>query len=142
MEIAWTPKMSVYNETIDHQHEKLLCQIEDLRKELTNIDIGPIRETIDFFDKYVKEHLNYEEEYMKKHNYPNFKKHKDIHDTFRKYFENFKQEFREAYSSKYFSAGDIKELLIEAERFLANWWINHILKKDHEYAEYIKSHPS
>jgi len=141
MEIVWTQEMSVYDEKIDNQHKRLLNQLNDLKKELSSgVDIDPLRKIIDFFGKYAKEHLDYEEVYMKEHSFPGLEKHKKIHDSFRKYFEDFQKKFHAVYSSSSFSAKDIKVLLIEAEKFLADWWINHILKEDHKYAVYIKAH--
>ena len=141
MEIAWTQNMSVYDEKIDNQHKKLLNELNNLKKELSSgVDMGPLMQIIDFFGKYAKEHLDYEEVYMKEHNFPGFEKHKKIHDSFRKYFEDFKEKFHTVYSSSSFSDKYIKVLLNEAEKFLEDWWINHILKEDHKYAVYIKAH--
>jgi len=143
MEITWTSKMSVYNKTIDNQHKKLFKQLNSLKKELSSfggVNMGPLRQTISFFDKYANEHLKYEESYMEKHQYPDLDKHKKIHDAFRKYFEYFKEKFHIEYSASSFSAKDIKKLVNEADKFLADWWVNHVLKEDHKYAEYIKSH--
>ena len=141
MEVAWTSDMSVNDEKIDSQHKKLLNELDNLRMELSSgVDVRPLRRTMDFFDKYVHEHLVYEEIYMKEHNFPGFDEHKKIHDSYRKNFKNFKKKFHAAYSSSEFSSKDIKAMLTEAEVFLADWWTNHILKEDHKYAVYIKSH--
>ncbi|HLC87014.1 MAG TPA: bacteriohemerythrin [Candidatus Nanoarchaeia archaeon] len=143
MKIEWAQEMSVGDETIDNQHKRLLSQLNEMKEELSSwggVDVDPIRRTIDFFEKYAYEHLDYEEEYMKEHNYPGLDKHKKIHDSFRKYFEDFKQKFSTMYTSGSLFTGYIKALLTEAEEFLADWWINHILKEDHKYAVYIKTH--
>ena len=102
--------------------------------------MGIIRGTIDFFEKYVMEHLSYEEKYMQKHKYPNLNNHKKIHQNFIGYFKKFKGEFDVSYRSEEFSSRTVKDLLSKAEKFLEEWWVNHILTKDHQYATYIRAH--
>jgi|TARA_Y100000310_G_C20250843_1_gene609001 hemerythrin len=141
MEIVWTSKISVYNKKIDNQHKKLLNTINNLRKEFSfGVDIRPIRQIVDFLGKYASEHLDYEEGYMKEHNFPGLARHKEIHDKFRKYYKDFKQKLQVACSSPTISAKNMRIMLTEAEKFLVEWWTNHLLKEDQKYAVYIKSH--
>lgn len=140
MKIAWTKKMSVYDEKIDGQHKRLLETLEELREELSSgVDMNTLRKTLDFLSKYITEHLDYEESYLIKHNYPDFDKHKAIHDKFRAYYKGFGDKFRKVYYAGNFSSKDIEVLVTDAENFLADWWLNHIQKDDHKYAVFIKS---
>ncbi len=141
MKVEWTPEMAVGDEVIDSQHKKLLHQLNELKEELARgVDMSPIRGTIDFFEKYVMEHLSYEENYMQKHKYPNLNEHKKLHKNFIDYFKKFKEEFDASYRSEEFSSRTIKDLLSKAEKFLEEWWVNHILTKDHQYATYVRIH--
>ena len=143
MKIEWTPEMSVGDKTIDNQHQGMLNQLNKLKKELAGgVDIRSIREIICFLDNYIKEHLAYEEEFMKKHKYPYFKSHKKQHELFIKNYNDFKKKFDEKYHSKFPSINDIKGLLIEEEKILSDWWTNHVLKEDQKCAAYIKKHKS
>lgn len=143
MDVKWIKSMSVGEEIIDAQHQNLLNQINIIRQLTSSqdINIGLIRESIHFLYLYILNHLKYEEEYMLKHKYPAFIKHQKIHKIFIKSYEDIKIELRDKSPSKFFSSDDLRELMIKIEKFLAGWWINHILKEDHKYAVYIKSHP-
>ena len=78
---------------------------------------------------------------MEKHNFPEIDTHKKLHQGFSIFFEGFKRKFYTLYSSPgKLTNQNIKELLKEAKDYLGLWWVNHILKIDHEYAEYIKTH--
>ena len=132
--------MSVYYEKIDSQHKKLLDTLEELRKELSSgVDMNTLRKTLDFLSKYITQHLDYEEAYLIEHKYPDFDKHKAIHDKFRAYYKDFGDRFRKVYSMNNFSSRDIEVLVTDAERFLADWWLGHIQKDDHKYAVFIKT---
>lgn len=81
--VEWKLEMSVGNELLDNQHKKILGKIEELREELlVRINLGHIKKTVDFFEKYFMEHLSSEEKYMAKHNYPELKHHKKLHKGF------------------------------------------------------------
>lgn len=133
--------MSVGEETIDEQHKRLFNQLNRLVKALSSgVDMGPVREVIDFLGKHVEEHFSYEENYMKEYNYPKLIEHKKIHKEFANFFEDFKEEFRKVYVSKDFSSAKLEPLLEKAEKYLAEWFVNHELEEDQKYAKWIKKH--
>jgi hemerythrin-like metal-binding protein len=143
MEIKWESSMSVNEETIDSQHKKLLTQINKLIQILSSLDVNiqQLRETIHFLYTYIREHFNYEEEYMTNNNFPGLNNHKKIHETFIQFYEGFQKKLKEKSASSDFSSIDIKELLKEAEKYLSDWLVDHIKGMDQVYAKYIKSHP-
>ena len=108
--VRWTTDMSVDDELIDKQHQRLL-------------------DTIEIFV--------YEEEYMKKYEYPKLEEHKIMHQRFVKWFKDFEGRFYSELQKPTFSFRIMQELLNDGEEFLSSWWINHIMKVDHEYAAYI-----
>lgn len=141
MEYKWDESLSVDEETIDNQHKRLIAQLDKLVKELSNgVDMRPMRETLNFLIKYTKEHFNYEEEYMEKHNYPGLEDQKKFHAKFIQFYNNFNEKFETIYGSGNISSNKIQELLEEAKKFLADWYMNHIKVEDHKFAEYIKAH--
>jgi len=81
---------------------------------------------------YALEHLSYEEEYMKKHNYPGLASHKKIHQEYLKRYAEFKTEINKK------SILPLK-LTFEVREFLEQWWTNHILKVDHLYYEFVRN---
>lgn len=137
--VEWAPEMSVGEGNIDDQHKKLLGQINKLVDSFYfQSGLPAVRETIDFLEKYIKEHLAYEEKYMEENNYPGLERHKKIHENFVKFFNSYKKEFRTRYKSEKSISGASKELAGKARKFLGDWWINHIMNVDHQYAEYIR----
>jgi len=137
--IMWTPEMSVFDEEIDNQHKILIDSLKKLGKEISlDGDIKEIIDTVDVLKKYTKKHLDYEEEYMKKHKFPQLAEHIKKHLIYRTYFKNFKKKLDDEVV-KNSSINDTKlELLVDAERFLSNWLVEHIILEDHKYAAYIK----
>jgi hemerythrin len=142
MEIKWEPSMSVHEETIDSQHKRLLAQINRLVGILSSpeVDMSHLRETIHFLYTYIQEHFSYEEGYMLKNKYPDLEKHKKMHQEFADFYTGFQKKLRDRGASPNFSSIDIKEMLEEAKKYLAEWLIKHIKAADQQYAKYIRSH--
>lgn len=131
--IEWNSSLTVDEDTIDKQHTKLLDQINKLYNEfMRGEEESLLNNTILFLDEYIHDHLSYEEEYMKKHNYPGLPEHKRIHIGFIEAYEKFKEKLaKKGYASS---------LAIEIQKFLGSWWLDHIAIVDHKYAEYIEEH--
>jgi hemerythrin len=140
MEVKWDSSMAVGEETIDNQHKRLLSQINKLVQTVSSLDvnIGQLRETIHFLYEYINEHFSYEETYMLRNKYPDFNKHKAMHEGFIKFYDGFQKKLMERSTKPNFSSVDIKELLEEANKYLSGWLINHIKRADMQYADYIK----
>jgi len=124
--------MSVFDEKIDAQHQKLLNQVNVM---LSSILGGKGHETvhdaINFLDKYIFEHLAYEEVYMSEHKYPDIENHKKMHRDFIEHYKKFKKNFE---------AGASKEVLaLDIEQYIGNWWIEHIGVEDKKYALFVKN---
>ncbi|MFH1275592.1 MAG: bacteriohemerythrin [Candidatus Woesearchaeota archaeon] len=147
-EFEWTPQMSVCENTIDQQHQILLHQINKLTSKISSdsdfsnkIEVGEVQGILNFLYKYIKEHLDYEEKYMLKNKYPKFKQHKKSHDKFINFFSSFQKKFqKELYSPP--KPGEsvsakMKELTRPCKKFLGDWWVNHILKVDQDYAKFM-----
>lgn len=131
MAIKWDPSLSVDEETIDNQHQKLLTKIDELLSAMQKNKGEPIiLEIIGFFQKYADEHFTYEEKYMAEHNYPQLEEHKSLHKEFIKKYQVFKERFT--------NEGATKDLMVQVQNFLLKWWLNHIELEDHKYYVYIK----
>jgi len=133
----WTPQLSVKEKTIDAQHKTLLEQANKLVKEISKgYELQVLRDTLNFFENYSKEHFSYEEKYMEKISYPGLPSHKIIHNSFIDFFNKFNEKFR----SKYATAKNLSQLAQEfaekAHKFLGEWWIGHIMVEDHKYSDY------
>lgn len=127
----WTKNMSVEEGNIDHQHQKLLDQLNKVIDAMVfGVDSKEVHEAVNFFDKYCKEHFSYEEHYMKEHSYPYIEEHKNKHQEFSGKYIVFKEKLNSGMSAE--------QLITEIETYLGKWWIEHIGKEDQKYHSFIK----
>jgi hemerythrin len=133
MTIEWKDMYSVGDVTIDSQHKKLLENVNKLVIALkSNKGKEVVSEVVSFLNEYINEHFVYEEEYMIKHKYPDFIIHKKVHDSFIEKFNEFKKELE---------LENLSALSLKVQTFLGKWLIDHILKMDHKYYEFIRDNP-
>ena len=129
----WTPAISVGDPIIDKQHQKLLKEVNILISDTFSEEKDAvIYEAVAFLSEYIREHLAYEEKYMELHEYPGRDAHKLLHDNFVEQYETFKKQLIKGASKK--------ELIMEIEQYIGNWWIQHITVEDKKYALYIREH--
>jgi len=123
MVFEWTPELSVNEEIIDMQHQQLLGEINALFQALSQSSpkLEKVNQFVFYLEKYVTDHLVYEEKYMQEHGYPVFPEHKVMHEGFVEFYNAFKKDLAEN--------GPIPELALKVQKFIGEWWINHI-KKD------------
>jgi len=128
----WTKSISVGNDTIDAQHQRLLAQVNKI---IDAVALGSnskeLQEVIGFFDEYIKEHFSYEEAYMKSINYPDIEEHRKKHYEFIKNYNKFKEEFNQNV--------DKDKLTMEIEVYIGDWWIDHIGKEDKKYQLFLEN---
>ncbi len=115
----WDEKYSLNNPKIDEQHKELfrLSAMVDLLNEKTTKK--EIRELLNTFFDYMKEHFNDEEAYMKSINYPLLSKHKKLH---QKIIDDFVDLIKKNSS--------LNELKAEMKKATKKWLIEHILEND------------
>jgi hemerythrin len=122
----WDGSMSVGETTIDSQHRKLLAQLNKITDSVAfGVSSKEVAEALSFFEKYVDEHLAYEEKYLKRREYFDLKNHILKHKEFRVKYSDFIKKFN--------SEDDPLKILIEMERFLGKWWVNHISFEDKKF---------
>jgi len=123
----WTKEMSVGEEHIDFQHKRLLEQLNKIIDVLVfdKVDAVVLLETLNFFKEYITDHLAYEEKYMVSLNYPFMGPHVAEHHNFIKYYDEFMEKAQ--------AGVDKALLLVEVEKYIGHWWIEHIGKMDRNY---------
>lgn len=131
MAITWREDLAIGVEEIDSQHKTLFGKVDALF-EACNSGKGKmeIGNTLEYLGDYVVEHFTAEEKLMKKGNYPGFLTHKGIHDKFVKEFK----AIREAFDKE----GANASLIIQMNKLLVDWLIQHVKKTDKEYVPYLK----
>lgn len=132
MAIMWTPDLSVGVDHIDEQHKIWFEKANELfeagkegrAKEYINT-------MIDFLDEYSKKHFKDEEAYMEKIGYPGLDAQKKAHASFVNNLAKLKSDFNE-------SGGNIT-VIINANKMVLDWLINHIKSMDKKIGEYVKT---
>lgn len=127
----WNSTLSVGDTQIDKQHKELIDNIEKLKTiDSNNINQKEIENLLNFIKNYTVKHFAYEEKIMKKCNYPDFQKHHDIHESFKKDINDCISNLKaKNYNKMYLSSIKIK---------LGSWLVSHIMHEDKKYTKYIK----
>ena len=126
----WTKDMSVGDTHLDGQHQRLLSQINKIYEAIAHgATVKEVSEAIDFLEKYGKEHFYDEEAYMLKHQYPYEEEHHKEHYSFIKSSKLFKEKLG--------SGIDPREVILDIEAYLGQWWVKHIRQEDKKYATFI-----
>ncbi|OEG00006.1 hemerythrin [Vulcanibacillus modesticaldus] len=132
MALKWREDLAVGINKIDQQHKELFERTDQL---LNACNLGKGREEvaklIDFLLEYVVTHFKDEEQYQKKYGYPDYDNHKMLHDKFIDEVKNLK--------NKLDSEGSSIGLVIEINRKVIDWLVNHIGKVDRQLATFLKS---
>jgi len=123
--LKWKDKYSVGNDSIDAQHKQLFAignAAYDLLKNDLSLDkYNKVYQLIEDLRQYTKYHFKWEEDYMLKINYQNYKEQKREHDNFIKKIDSYKLDNIDQNQDKY-----IEDILF----FILNWILDHILSKD------------
>ena len=118
--------MSVGEDTIDAQHQKLLAQLNKvIDATVFGATSSQVVEALRFFEQYVNEHLAYEEAYMQRRKYQGIEEHKKKHQEFRDTYADFKRKLESGVTPT--------KALIGIEGFLGEWWTEHIGHEDQKY---------
>jgi len=126
--IKWNDRMSVHVRQFDDQHKKLVDMIHQLNAAMKNGEGNKVISTIlTGLVSYADSHFKQEEQFLQKHNYPDFAAHKKIHDDLRKTVGEVIVEFEQG-----------KAVPAAIMAFLSDWLINHIMKEDRKYGEYCR----
>ncbi len=125
--IKWNKEMELGIPSIDEQHKKLVDLMNEFYEELEE---GKKEEAIErFLDElgnYLVYHLDYEEKFLEKIGYSDFKNHKKTHEMFKKFY---KEEIERV------KKGDEKAVR-ELIAFTLSWLYTHIMKTDKKYAKF------
>lgn len=126
--VTWDESYSVYVESIDTQHKKMMSMINDLHNTMMNGEpIPKIAEVLIRLESYTEEHFRYEEEIFDQYKYPQADEHKKQHDD----LVQRVKAFRDRITNHQEKVGE--ELL----NFLLFWLGNHIKKVDRQYTAFM-----
>ncbi len=126
--VLWSESYSVGNAAIDADHQRLLALFNDFSNAV-NGDKGElaIRSVLDELRDYAHDHFRREESLMLEHRYPDYHRHKRMHDT-------FERQIADVASHLDMGSGDMCAFLLS---FLAKWLTGHILSADQQFGVFL-----
>jgi hemerythrin len=133
--MEWTKDLAVGVGTIDSQHKELFRRINDL---LTSIKEKRCRSEIDgtirFLDDYARFHFSEEERRMEHAGYDGLAEHKRYHSVYLRNIEELKQ-----LAAQPRIQGASYELSVTTNQIVVDWIVDHIMKIDRKFGEYMRS---
>jgi hemerythrin len=128
--LAWNDRLSVNIREIDAQHKKLVDMVNRLHEAMKDGKAEMmLMRIVDEMKQYAANHFALEEQYMKKHAYPEYGAHKSEHD---KFVAKVIQVEKDCKSGKCAMSMDILN-------FLSNWLVNHIKGVDKKYGPFLNN---
>jgi len=92
--IIWDDKYLTDVKIIDSQHLKIFKCVNELYDAVEKMEAKErIIELIGGLDFYTTEHFDCEEKYMTELNYPEYAEHKEIHNYFKKIYEDIRYHY-------------------------------------------------
>ena len=130
--VAWNDSYRFGNEQVDLQHKKIFELANGLLKAcLEGKDTAKLRLTLGFLVNYSVQHFLFEEDLQIKYNYPEYERHKQLHEDFKKTVGDLVEKFNKNGSSTELS-NDVNNIVIE-------WIVNHIQQEDKKISDYIRN---
>ena len=128
--LIWKERFSIGVDKIDEQHQQLFEQVNKLiSMTQQNKSLTKIKEVLDFLAEYTINHFETEEKIQQQYDYPDYEKHKKIH-------EDFVAQVKEAKSKV--EAGEMGSAdLVKLNKIVSRWLVNHVKGIDQELGAHI-----
>ena len=129
--IAWNDSFKIGYEQVDSQHYRLFELLSELVGSCAEgKDVPGIGETLDFLVNYTVQHFCDEESLQVQYNYPDYARHKELH-------EKFKIAVGELVG-RYAQSGSAENLKQDINRVVVRWLISHIQQEDKRIGNHIR----
>lgn len=131
MAIEWRKSLETGIEEIDLQHKELFARI-NLLLEACNRGQGreEVLKMLVFLDDYIKTHFAAEENLQRRLGYPGYVAHRDQHSRFVREVDALERQFE--------NEGATISLVIQTNRTMSEWLIQHISNVDRELADFAR----
>ncbi|MDR1134846.1 MAG: bacteriohemerythrin [Clostridiales Family XIII bacterium] len=129
---AWNQELETGNEEIDAQHKELFRLTSDLVDACVN-DQSPtvLGAALNFLAAYTVRHFEDEERLQIEYNFPDYERHKRIHEEFKKTVGALIAEHNEKGSSD--------DLIHKVHSIIIHWLVQHIKGEDSKIAAHIRA---
>ena len=129
--IAWSDRYSLGDERVDGQHKKLFELLSDLVCSCQDgTKLESVKEALDFLAGYTVQHFIDEEALQIHYGYPDYERHKKIHEDFKVTVGELVKKFE--------ISGSSDELSKDMNTIVIRWLTGHILGEDKKIGAYIK----
>ena len=131
--IVWKEEYAVGSGELDGHHRRLIEIVNGLYEVASaGASDEQINEAVRELDAYGRIHFQAEEETLSKVNYPRLDDQRRAHEAYVRKLDELRRSFFIPKSG----------LSQEIFQFLKEWWLNHILKMDKEYAPHLRQRQS
>lgn len=127
----WDDNLLTGIDEIDNQHKELCHVSSELFSSFVEGKcLSKIEPILLFFERYVNEHFEAEENFQQKIKFPFYEQHKEEHDTFKKHI----QEFRISIQKE----GVTEKIAQKFNLEIMNWLIFHFRETDGLISKFVK----
>jgi len=129
--IAWSDDLKLGNDHVDMQHHRLFELLSELIGAcMVGAETAKLQETLDFLVEYTILHFKDEEDLQQWYNFPEYERHKQLHEIFKSTVGGLVQRFAKNGSSE--------ELSNDVNKVIARWLVHHIQREDKKIGEHIR----
>jgi len=126
--VTWSNQYSVGVAKIDSEHQKLIGMLNDLHAAMTEgRGRSVIGSVLDGLAAYTVSHFANEEKLMQLYLYPDYARHKAIHDKLVGQVKSLQEEFHSGNAT----------ISLDVLTFLQGWLVDHIVGVDQKYAAHL-----
>jgi len=124
--VAWKEFYRVGEKSLDAEHRQIIRIINEVYQAIEqNTDRKVVAPILDELVQYTTAHFTHEEAAMRAHGYPEFARHRAIHERLRQRTADLRE------NAELVTARDLLH-------FAKQWWLEHIQEKDKQYGPYLK----
>ena len=128
--IVWKDEFCVGSQILDAQHAGIINIINKLYNAMQHdLHSKQLNTILSDLIQYVDTHFFDEERIMRETDFPGLQSQLEAHSKYAQKVDGFKLQFQT-------TQGDLS---FDVLNFLKNWWTNHILHMDRQYAPFITS---
>ena len=130
--ITWSTDLETGNNAIDSQHKELLKLTSGLVEACeNNKGLEVLGRTLSFLASYTLKHFDDEEALQVRHNFPDYERHKKLHDDFKMQVVELIDQYKQDKNSE--------SLRTKVNSVLVRWLLQHIRGEDFKIAEHIRA---
>lgn len=129
--VVWDASFSVGNDVLDRQHQKLLELCNEMGQHVQGkqaVSRTRFHDILNEMSLYARQHFQTEEALLKEYGYPDLAAQESEHLAYDEKVTNWSFDA---------TMGDLN--LAQTQRFLSEWWRNHILVSDMQYRPLMES---